>query len=128
MPATLDSLDLKLDAILARLAEQVPEGPVVTIPAPSTGQTTAWAACYDEHGVPESGVIIEVKLHSQGTATKHAWDAKTHCATSNAQGIASILIPRNAGLRFAVRRNRGQWVIFSGADQATLELPAIVGT
>jgi hypothetical protein len=114
-------------AIHQNLQAQVPQDiPAVVVPAPSVGQTTAWAACYDEHGLPEAGVTLTVKLCATGTATGAAFDGATMTAISNDSGIASLSLPRNAGLRFQVRRGTGPWVKFSGVDAATLELPAML--
>lgn len=127
LDTTLQDLTAQVTEVNERIVFQVPAGPVVTIPAPSTGQTTAWAACYDEHGVPEVGVSIDIKLAGTGAVTGSAWDGKLISIVSNAQGIASAPIPRQVGLRFACRRNHGPWVTFTGVDADSLELPAIIG-
>lgn len=115
-----------IEAINDRIELQVPDGPVLVVPAPSAGQTTAWTMCYDEHGEPEADVPITVRLYGTGTAATSAWDAAAITVNSSAEGLASLSLPRNAGLRFQVRRGLGPWVKFSGVDAETLELPAIL--
>ena len=115
-------------AIQARLAAQVAEDPVVVIPAPSTAlQTVAWTRCYDEHGQPESGITIQIKL-TQSSGTGAAWDGAVLEAVSDSEGLATAEIPRGAGLRFSARRGTdGAWVRFGGVDADTLALPALQG-
>ena len=123
---TLTGLTEQVTAVNARIELQVPDGPVLVVPAPSLGQTTAWTMCYDEHGAPEADVPITVRLYGTGTATTSAWDSAAITVNSNAEGLASLSLPRNAGLRFQVRRGSGPWIKFSGVDAETLELPAIL--
>jgi hypothetical protein len=127
--AVRTELTPELDTITAindRIELQVPEGPVVVIPAPAIGQTTAWTMCYDEHGLAAENVEIAVQLYATGAVATSAWESTPILAYSNADGLAAVSLPRKAGLRFQVRRGSGAWVSFSGVDAATLELPAIV--
>ncbi len=110
-----------------RLAEQVAEGPAVVVPAPAAGQTTAWAMCYDEDGLPEADVEIFIQcVSASGTAA--VFDGSKVTLTSDANGLAAGPIPRNASLTFTARRGaRGKRVSFTGADADSLALPALVG-
>ena len=121
-----DGAETLLSGIAERLAEQVPTGPVIVVPAPGAGQTTAWAMCYDSAGVVEEGVSISVKLVS-ATSGGSAYDKAAITATSDAAGLVSLAIPRGADLRFSARRGSGPWTAFSGVDAETLELPALLG-
>ena len=115
-------------AILDRIEEQVPEGPVVVIPAPEyVGQTVAWCICYDSYGEPEPGAKIYVRVKSGGTSPS-AYDSRPAVATANADGMASVLIPKDAGLIFEVKRGNGPWVAFPGQDVDDFELPSVTGT
>jgi hypothetical protein len=111
-----------------RLEEQVEEGPAVVIPAPSAGQTTAWAMCYDEDGLPEADVEILIQcVSASGTAA--VFDGATVTLKSDGNGLAAGPIPRNASLKFTARRGEsGKRVRFTGADAVSLALPALVGT
>lgn len=122
----LTALTEAVEAVEARIAEQVPDGPVVPVPAPAAGQTTAWALCYNGAGVAEEGVSISVKLVS-ATGSGSAYDKEVITATSDANGMAALAIPRGDTLRFSARRGTGAWVTFSGVDAETLELPALLG-
>ena len=115
-------------ALADRLAEQVPTGPVVVLPAPGPGQTVAWTMCYDEHGATETGVVIQIKL-VQPAGAGLALDGAVIEAVSDGDGLAAAAIPRGAGLRFAARRGTvGPWTPFGGVDADTLALPALRGT
>ena len=120
-----DNAETMLAGIAARLAEQVPTGPVVVIPAPAAGQTTAWTMCYDETGEAEEGVSVSVKLIA--ATGSGAYDKAFITATSEASGLVSLAIPRGAGLQFSARRGTGPWTAFSGVDAETLALPALLG-
>lgn len=119
-------IDSRLEAIEDRIAEQVPEGPVVVVPAPGAGQTTAWVMCYDETGVVEENVditIVCVKSTDDG-----AFDSTPVIITSDDTGLASGSIPRGAGLQFTAKRGaNGKVVKFSGVDADTLALPPLLG-
>jgi len=115
-------------AIEARLSEQVLTGPVLVVPAPaSSGEMIAWCRCWDEHGVLEEGVLIEVQLVGVPRGTGDAYDMTLSSATSDAGGLASLSIPRGAGFKFRARRNGGTWKSFSGADAESIELPDFLG-
>ncbi len=111
-----------------RLEEQVEEGPAVVVPAPAAGQTTAWAMCYDEDGLPEQDVEIFIQCVS-ATGTAAVFDGATVTLKSDVNGLAAGPIPRSASLKFTARRgDGGKRVRFTGADAASLALPALVGT
>lgn len=116
-------------AIEERLAAQVPTGPVLVVPAPtSSGETIAWCRCWDEHGEPEEGVLIEVELVSVPKGgTGDAYDTTIASAESNEDGVAEISIARGAGFKYRARRNGGSWKSFVGVDEESLELPDFVG-
>lgn len=121
-----DGAEAMLAGIAARLAAQVTTGPVVVVPAPGVGQTTAWVMCYDETGLPEEGVEITV------TATKSthagAFDATPVVLTSDAAGLAQGAIPRGTGLSFTAQRGTsGRKVKFSGVDADTVAIPPLIG-
>ncbi|MFO1421187.1 MAG: hypothetical protein U1F59_09715 [Candidatus Competibacteraceae bacterium] len=121
-----DGAEVLLAAIAARLAEQVPAGPVLVVPAPGAGQTTAWVMCVDEAGEVAAGVEIYIQMVA--TAAIGAFSAATQRLVSDADGLASGPIPRGADHRFRARRgSAGVWVPFGGADADTLALPAILG-
>ena len=125
--AMLAEIAERAAAIAARLAEQVPTGPEIVVPAPGAGQTTAWVMCYDEAGLPEEGVpitIICVKATAGG-----AFDATPVVLTSDENGLASGPIPRGVGLTFSAKRGTtGKPAKFAGVDADTLALPPLVGS
>jgi hypothetical protein len=111
-----------------RLEAQVADGPAVVVPAPAAGQTTAWAMCYDEDGLPEQDVEIFIQCVS-ATGTAAVFDGATVTLKSDANGLAAGPIPRSASLKFTARRgDGGKRVRFTGADADSLALPALVGT
>ena len=116
-----------LNDLHERLEDQVEEGPAVVVPAPAAGQTTAWAMCYDEDGLPEQDVEIFIQCVG-ATGTAAVFDGSKVTLTSDANGLAAGPIPRNASLTFTARRGaRGKRVTFTGADADSLALPALVG-
>lgn len=127
LDTTLQNLTAQVTETNERIVFQVPDGPVITLAAPVAGQTTAWTVCYDEHGVAEAGVSIQVKLYAGIQGPGAAYDGATLTATSGANGVASLQLPRNAALRFKCRRGTGPWIAFSGVDAETLELPLLIG-
>lgn len=105
-----------------------PNAPVITIPAPTDPtQTTAWARCYGPDGALKANVMVEIKAQGPAKADHGVFAAGPISATSDAQGIVTITIPRVAGLRFMVRAEQGEWVPFMGCNASTIELPAMVG-
>lgn len=116
-----------LAGVSGRLEEQVADGPVVVVPAPDPGQTTAWCMCYDAAGAPEAGVILTI--HCVATAaTAGAYDAAPIRLVSDVNGLAAGPIPRGTGLTFSVRRGTSvPRVTFGGVDAATLALPTVLG-
>ena len=121
-----DGAEALLAGIAARLAEQVPTGPVIVVPAPGAGQTTAWVMCADEAGAAMAGVEIYVQIAS--TTAAGAYSMATQILLSDADGLAAGPIPRGTEHRFRVRRGTsGAWVPFAGVDATTLALPAIIG-
>ena len=128
--AVRTELTPELAAVLAmetRMAEQVPTGPVIVIPPPGAGQTTAWIACYDETGKPEPGVTITITC-TRSTAAG-AFDSAPVVLTSDEDGLASGEIPRGTGLTFIAKRGKnGAPVRFAGVDAETLALPTLLGS
>jgi hypothetical protein len=115
-------------SVTHRIDAVVPAAPVVMIPAPEDStQTAAWTYCYDEHGAPQAGVSIEIRAHGPERAPYGAFANSIAHTVSDANGVATILIPRVAGLTFRARREQGQWVTFNGINSETLRLPALVG-
>jgi hypothetical protein len=84
--------------------------------------------CYDEDGLPEKDVVILIQcVGASGTAA--AFDGATVTLKSDTNGLAAGPIPRSASLKFTARRGtNGRPVRFTGADAASLALPALVGT
>lgn len=122
-----DGAEALLAGIASRLAEQVPTGPVVVLPAPAAGQTIAWVMCYGPNGAIEAGVTISVFLTK--TTEDGAFDAAAAVLTSDEDGLAQGPIPRGAGHTFKARRGtNGKLYTFAGVDADTLALPALLGS
>lgn len=122
-----DGAEAMLAGIAARLAEQVPTGPVVVLPAPAAGQTIAWVMCYGPSGAIESGVTISIFLSK--TTEDGAFDAAAAVLTSDEDGLAQGPIPRGAGHTFKARRGKdGKLYTFAGVDADTLALPSLLGS
>lgn len=116
-----------LSDIYARIEDQVEDGPVIVLPAPEiASQTVAWCVCYDQNGDVEEGARVFVRIKSGGSQAG-AYDSRPAVGVSNADGVASVIVPRDASLVFEAKRGGGAWVTFSGAATETLELPAIIG-
>jgi hypothetical protein len=117
-----------LEARLAVLDPILPEVPSVVIPAPiSPASTVAWCYCVDAHGAPDPGVEITIYAISAG-ADGTAFTPAPMVAIADAQGLATVEIPRQAGMTFSARRGQGRSATFVGVDADSLELPAILGT
>jgi hypothetical protein len=115
-------------AVISRIDAATPEAPVVMIPAPEDStQTAAWTYCYDENGNARPGVSIEIRAHGPERALYGAFANTVAHTVSDANGVATIMIPRVAGLAFRARREQGQWVTFNGVNADTLRLPALLG-
>lgn len=122
-----DGAEAMLAGLAARLAEQVPTGPVVVLPAPAAGQTIAWVMCYGPSGAIESGVTISIFLSK--TTEDGAFDAAAAVLTSDEDGLAQGPIPRGAGHTFKARRGKdGKLYTFAGVDADTLALPSLLGS
>jgi hypothetical protein len=125
-----DNAETMLSGIAGRLAEQVEDGPVVVVPAPPDAtQTAVWTRCWDEHGVPAADVEIHVQLlKTEAGSSGDAYSTVPVVGVSNEAGIATVFVPRGAGLKFQARRgSSGRWVKFDGADADALELPELLG-
>jgi hypothetical protein len=109
----------------ARLAAQVPDGPVDVIPQPGPGQTTVWITCHDPYGNPEAGVKITLRCIKN--ALGGAMDSTPITMTSDAEGMASTQILRGVGARYLVSRGLGSAVTFNSVDEETIELPPLLG-
>lgn len=118
-----------LSDLSTRISEQVPgDDPVLVIPAPpDTTTTVAWVRCWDAHGQAQSGVKISMVLRGFSGRSGEAFSHTVITAVSNAEGIASVFIPRGAELTFEAWREGGPPVIVSGVDEDQLELPALLG-
>ena len=124
--AAIAASQTSVDALAARLAEQVAEGPVVVVPAPNPGQTTAWVMCYTPAGLPEAAVTITITCTK--AAAPGAFDSTPVVLVSGEDGLASGPIPRGVGLTFTAKRGTsGKPIKFYGVDADTLALPALVG-
>lgn len=128
--AVRTELTPELAAVLAmgtRMAEQVPTGPVLVLPAPAAGQTIAWVMCYGPSGAIESGVTISIFLTK--TTEGGAFDAAAAVLISDENGLAQGPIPRGAGHTFKARRGtNGKLYAFAGVDADTLALPTLLGS
>jgi hypothetical protein len=123
----LDAIVTTLEARLAVLDPILPDVPAIVIPAPSgPTSTVAWCHCYDQHGAVEEGVVISIQMLGGGSDGS-AHDSALATGTSDANGLATVEIPRGAALRFHARRGRGRWIAFGGADADELALPAVLG-
>jgi hypothetical protein len=123
-----DSAGHLLSDLHDRLEEQVEEGPVIVLPAPTVGQTTAWCMCYDENGLVEEGVKIHITC-IDASGFGEAYDGTTVRLISNSDGLAAGQIPRGVGLSFvAWRGSSSKLVEFSGVDMDTVEIPSMIGT
>jgi len=117
------------DAILlARLAAQVAEGPVAAVPAPPAEyQTTVYGYCYDDDGSLLEGAVVSLSI-DQARSTGHGlYSKRPRTATSDANGLVTFTIPRNASLRFQISVGSGAAITFQGVDAAELHLPIVVG-
>jgi len=117
-----------VDAMTARLAEQVSSGPVVVIPAPPDNtQATLWVRCYDKAGELAQGVEITVKAKAV-TGTGSAYDATPVTLVSDANGLASGFFPRGANITYEASRGQSsKSVAFAGVDADSLEMPSVLG-
>ena len=118
---------------LHHLHEQVmdvlPDYPSIDVPAPPTAeQSTAWIRCLDEHGAPEGGVTIQVRLIRADDGVD-AYDTAIVSAVSAAgTGLWSQTILRGSGFVYEARRGtNGRWVRFRSANAPTVLLPAVLG-
>lgn len=62
----------------------------VSIPSSSAGQVTGYVYCYDEEGVVESGVSVNIKITVVGVSTGYAYDGTVRTGTSDANGLVSF--------------------------------------
>lgn len=114
-----------ITAMEARLAEQVPEGPVSVVPQPDPGRTTVWITCHDPYGNPEADVKITLRCIKN--ALGGAMDSAPITMTSDVDGMASTEILRGVGATYLVSRGSGSGVTFLSADEETIELPPLLG-
>lgn len=130
MTAAIDAVSADVDAIIDRIEEQVAEGPVLVVPAPSADtKTIAWVRCFDANGGLASGVVIQIAAYKAPTQGA-AYSGDIVELVSDEDGVAAGEIPRGVGLRFKARRGTtgNNWVRFDGVDEETLELPSLLGT
>lgn len=120
----------ELHALYDQVMDVLPDYPTISVPAPPTAeQSTAWIRCLDEHGTPEGGVTIQLRMaYAEGGAD--AYDSTVLSATSApGTGLWSQTIPRGAGYLFDARRGtEGRWTRFRGANTPTVLLPSLLGT
>lgn len=118
-----------VNALADRLAEQVPTGPVMVLPAPETGQTVAYVRCLSSAGAAESEVIVHVQMvRTRAGATGYAYSGDALVGESNADGLAAITIPRAPGAIFrAWRGDTGRQITFAGVDAETVAIPDLLG-
>lgn len=119
--------DSKLQAVYDRIVAQVPSGPVDFIPsAPTSGQTTYWAYCYNSEGSPVEGITHEfMVIETNGGTGSYTRTIQTE--VSDSVGIVEFSGPRNPKLKMALRREGGDWIYFSGVNQPTYEMPVVLG-
>lgn len=123
------SLRQALAAMAARLLAAAPVGPVLVLPAPPAATSTvAWVRCYDRHGAPEPGVVIQIRM-DRVAGTGGAYTSEIAEYVSDEDGLVTAEIQRGAGLKFSARRgSMGKWITFDGVDDETLSLPSLLGT
>ena len=115
------------------LYEQVmavlPDYPSIEVPAPPTAeQSTAWIRCLDEHGAPEGGVTIQIRLVRADEGTDAYNTAILSAVSANGTGLWSQTILRGSGFVYEARRGTGgRWVRFRSANAETVLLPAVLG-
>ena len=100
----------------------------VTIPPSSPGLIGGYWYVYDQSGVPEAGVTVEIKLVALANAGTSP-DLAVRTFTSDAAGLVSVtnLWP---GGRYSARRGTGPWRSFTIPATATdpYALPSLVGS
>jgi hypothetical protein len=122
-----DGAEVKLAGIADRLAAQVLTGPVVVVPAPGAGQTTAWVMCYGPDGAIAPGTKIYIELQ-RTSAAAGAFSTNNTVLLADDDGLASGPIPRGQNHLFIARRGTGgSTVRFYGVDADTLALPVLLG-
>jgi hypothetical protein len=116
-------------AILARIAAQVPDGPVVVVPAPGAINTTiVYGYALDNDNAIAAGVPFELLLvKTPGTTAPLSYPAGARKAVSDANGRYTFAVPRGTGVKFKVRRGNGSWIGLSGVDAESLALPELLG-
>lgn len=129
METAITAVATDIGTIIDRIEEQVAEGPVLVVPAPSAATSTvAWVRCYDRHGAPEPGVVIQIRM-DRVAGTGGAYTSEITEYVSDEEGLVTAEIQRGAGLRFSARRGAmGKWINFDGVDDETLSLPSLLGT
>jgi len=123
-----DSLPL-IKSIYDRIVFTVPDGPAVTIPAPSSNNVTvAYSYCYDVHGVPVAGVPITIKLMEVITPLPYgSYLSDEFTFYSDQYGVAYSEIPRGTSFRFRTKSGKnGAWIEFRGVDADSLQLPFLI--
>ena len=109
-----------------RMEGQVPSGPVMVTPSTDPSQTLAWTMCYDVNGEPEVGVELQIRCVFS-TMPTGTYCSDVMSVTSDANGLAAVLVPRGAGLQFEARRtHRGRYTRFQGTDGDTLPMPTLL--
>lgn len=119
-----------IDTMNTRMEAQVPgNSPVVIVPAPEATQTAAYARCWNANGAPAEGVTVTIQLlKTESGSAGDAYSSTPATSLSDQDGLAVVLIPRDANLTFQARRGTtGKWIKFDGVDAETMELPDLLG-
>ena len=98
----------------------------ITPPA-NDGVATGVLTVYDTTGTVESGVTVTVRIKTGPGTAGLGYDGADRTATSNGSGLVQFpgLI---RGATYAARRGDGYWVEFTVPDEASFNLPEIIGS
>lgn len=100
------------------------DAPVRVIPAGGSGTTVLYAHCLDLNGTPVAGQIASIEV-AQVVGDGTLLPNHTLQSTSNADGLVSFVLPRNAGIS-VIFNYRGRKERLTLTDSATQALPSIV--
>jgi hypothetical protein len=103
--------------------------PVVVTPEPAVGQVAAYVICRTASGAPQQGVVVRCATEKVADAglTGSAWSDEVQTATSNAQGVASFVLPAQTGLRHRAWRDNGEARLFSVGTDPVFQIPDLLG-
>jgi hypothetical protein len=118
------------EVLIDRLADQVPSGPVVVVPAPPGGtipKTVIYGYCVDASGAPKAGVTVYVQLTGLDASMPNViYDAAPATGTSDANGVFSVAIPRGAGAAYKLWTHAGKPVKLQGVDAESLQVGRLI--